>query len=177
MIRLHRPIVDNFVDNGIDVLAMLELTPGGPCPRPAASSHPRKRQSDASPPKLSQSALLGGCGICRCGDERVDVGLLFSTKALTMIRRTVQSVCASPMSFPSKSPWMVECIDPMYLNMYVPALQYPACLVGYVQHELGLPIASTAPLAKITERFAVGGRRFAQLTDLPWPFATPGQTP
>ncbi len=40
----------------------------------------------------------------------------------------------------------MECIDRMYLNVYVPGLQYPA---GYVHRQMGLPIASTAPLAKI----------------------------
>jgi len=33
--------------------------------------------------------------------------------------------------------------------VYVPGLQYPAGLVGYVHHQLGLPIASTAPLGKM----------------------------
>src|ERR1700757_4778669 len=35
----------------------------------------------------------------------------------------------------------VECIDRMYLNVYVPGLQYPAGLVGYVHRQLELPIA------------------------------------
>jgi hypothetical protein len=48
----------------------------------------------------------------------------------------------------------VECIDRMYLNVYVPGLQDAAGLVAYVHRQLGLPIASTAPLAKITESFA-----------------------
>jgi hypothetical protein len=34
----------------------------------------------------------------------------------------------------------------MYCNVYVPRLQYTAGLVGFVHHQLGLPIASTAPL-------------------------------
>ena len=38
----------------------------------------------------------------------------------------------------------IECIDRMYLNVYVPHLQFAAGLVGYVQRQLGLPIASTA---------------------------------
>jgi hypothetical protein len=44
----------------------------------------------------------------------------------------------------------VECIGRMYLNVYVPGLQYAAGLVAYVHQQLGLPIASTAPLARIT---------------------------
>ena len=50
----------------------------------------------------------------------------------------------------------VECIDRMYLNVYVPRLQYAAGLVGFVHRQLGLPIASTAPLGKISD--AVRGR-------------------
>jgi hypothetical protein len=46
----------------------------------------------------------------------------------------------------------LECIDRMYLNVYQPKLQYTAGLVGYVHRQLGLPIASTAPLAVITDR-------------------------
>ena len=47
----------------------------------------------------------------------------------------------------------VECIDRMYLNVYVPQLQHAGGLLGYVQRQLGLQIASTAPLARITDRF------------------------
>ena len=45
----------------------------------------------------------------------------------------------------------IDCVDRMYCNVYVPQLQYAAGLVGYVHRQLGLPIASTAPLARITE--------------------------
>ena len=31
----------------------------------------------------------------------------------------------------------VECLDRMYLNVYVPQLQYPAGLVGFVHRQLG----------------------------------------
>ena len=39
----------------------------------------------------------------------------------------------------------IECIDRMYCNVYVPHLQFAAGLIGYIQRQLGLPIASTAP--------------------------------
>src|SRR3954447_5849357 len=55
----------------------------------------------------------------------------------------------------------VECIDRMYLNVYVPGLQYEAGLVAYVHQQLGLPIASTAPLAKVSDAFSAAMRRFA----------------
>ena len=62
----------------------------------------------------------------------------------------------------------IECIDRMYLNVYVPHLQFAAGLVGYVQRQLGLPIASTAPLAKITDAFSTAVHRFAKVTRVPW---------
>ena len=62
----------------------------------------------------------------------------------------------------------VECIDRMYLNVYVPQLQYAAGLVGFVHRQLGLPIASTAPLAPISEGFSTAMRRFAREQGVPW---------
>lgn len=41
-------------------------------------------------------------------------------------------------------------IDRMYCNVYVPQLQHAGGLLGYIQRQLGLLIASTALLAKIT---------------------------
>ena len=55
----------------------------------------------------------------------------------------------------------VQCIDRRYLNVYVPRLQYPAGILGYVHRQLGLPIASTAPLGKITDAVSASMRRFA----------------
>lgn len=75
---------------------------------------------------------------------------------------TVSDVVAEHVTFE------VECIDRMYLNVYVPGLQYPAGLVGYVHHQLGLPLASTAPLGKITERFVAAVHRFARDQQVPW---------
>jgi hypothetical protein len=53
----------------------------------------------------------------------------------------------------------------MYCNLYMPRLQYALGLVGYVCRQLGPPVASTAPLAAITDRFtnkirAFGSSRF-----------------
>ncbi|MGB8963087.1 MAG: hypothetical protein WCC38_14165 [Pseudonocardiaceae bacterium] len=76
--------------------------------------------------------------------------------------RTVSDVVAEHVSFE------VACIDRMYLNVYVPGLQYAAGLVAYVHQQLGLPIASTAPLAKITERFSAAMHRFAGDQEVPW---------
>jgi len=57
----------------------------------------------------------------------------------------------------------------------VPGLQYAAGLVGYVHRQLGLPIASTAPLAKITDRFAAAVHRFAREQQVPWVDFVKGQ--
>ncbi len=62
----------------------------------------------------------------------------------------------------------VECIDRMYLNVYVPQLQFARGLVGYVHRQLGLPVASTAPLARITDRFAAAVHRCAADERIPW---------
>jgi hypothetical protein len=62
----------------------------------------------------------------------------------------------------------VECIDRMYLNVYVPGLQYPAGLVAYVHRQLELPVASTAPLGKISDGFTAAIRRFARDHRVPW---------
>jgi len=88
---------------------------------------------------------------------------LFSDRSLMMnVARSVADVLSEHVSFE------VDCIDRMYLNVYVPGLQYPAGLVGYVQRQLGLPIASTAPLARITDRFTAAVHRFAQQEGIPW---------
>src|SRR3954469_11763340 len=62
----------------------------------------------------------------------------------------------------------VECIDRMYCNVYVPQLQHAGGLLGYIHRQLGLPIASTAPLGKITDAFSAALRRFARDHRVPW---------
>ena len=83
--------------------------------------------------------------------------------------RTVADVVAEHVVF------QLECIDRMYLNVYVPGLQYPRGIVAYVHRQLGLPIASTAPLAKITDAFAVAVHRFARDRRVPWVDFVKGQ--
>jgi hypothetical protein len=70
------------------------------------------------------------------------------------IARSVADVLAEHVVFEA------ECIDRMYLNVYVPKLQHPGGLLGYVQRQSDLPIALTAPLAKITDRFSSAVHRF-----------------
>jgi hypothetical protein len=83
--------------------------------------------------------------------------------------RSVSDVVAEHVVFE------VECIDRMYLNVYVPQLQYAGGIVGYVHRQLGLPIASTAPLGKITDEFGAAVRRFAREQQVPWVDFVKGQ--
>ncbi|MGH3517527.1 MAG: hypothetical protein ACRDQ7_08965, partial [Haloechinothrix sp.] len=83
--------------------------------------------------------------------------------------RTVSDVVAEHVTFE------VECLDRMYLNVYVPQLQYPGGIVGYVHRQLGLPIASTAPLGRITDAFSAAVRRFAHDRGVPWVDFVKGQ--
>jgi hypothetical protein len=61
----------------------------------------------------------------------------------------------------------VECIDRMYLNVYVPGLQRELGIVGYLHNRLGLKIASTAPLAAMSDAFITSIRAFARDNDVP----------
>ncbi|HEX5400816.1 MAG TPA: hypothetical protein VFX16_00795 [Pseudonocardiaceae bacterium] len=78
------------------------------------------------------------------------------------VARTVSDVLSDHVVFE------VECIDRMYLNVYVPQLQYAGGLLGFIHRRLGLPIASTAPLAAITDAFSTAVRQFARDNDVPW---------
>jgi hypothetical protein len=83
--------------------------------------------------------------------------------------RTVADVLADHVVFE------VACVDRMHCNVYVPKWQFAAGLLGYVQRQLGLPIASTAPLGKITDGFSAGMRRFARDQQVPWVDFVKGQ--
>src|SRR3954470_10778036 len=83
--------------------------------------------------------------------------------------RTVAEVLAEHVVFE------IECIDRMYLNVYVPGLQYVAGIVGFVHRQLGLPVASTAPLARMTEAFSTAVHGFARDERVPWVDFVKGQ--
>jgi len=85
------------------------------------------------------------------------------------VARSVADVLADHVVFD------VECIDRMYCNVYVPKLQYAGGLLGYIQRQLGLPIASTAPLGKITDAFSAAMHRFARDQQVPWVDFAKGQ--
>src|SRR5256886_7274380 len=69
----------------------------------------------------------------------------------------------------------VECIDRMYLNVYIPQLQYATGLVSYIRRHLGKPVASTAALAPVTEAFTRAVRTFAAERQIPWAGFAKGQ--
>ena len=85
------------------------------------------------------------------------------------LARTVAEVLTDHVVFE------IECIDRMYCNVYVPQLQHAGGLLGYVQRQLGLPIASTAPLSKVTDSFSAAMRRFARDQRVPWVDFAKGQ--
>jgi hypothetical protein len=85
------------------------------------------------------------------------------------VARTVADVLADHVTFE------VECIDRMFLNVYQPRLQHAGGIVSFVHRNLRLPIASAAPLAKISDRFDRAVRRFAKDEGVPWVDFVKGQ--
>jgi hypothetical protein len=56
----------------------------------------------------------------------------------------------------------VECIDRMYLNLYVPKLQYEMGVVGFFRGHLGYAFASSALMDPITKGFVASIHRFVE---------------
>lgn len=54
----------------------------------------------------------------------------------------------------------LECIDRMYLNLYVPGLQTPEGLVGFLRKEPGVKVYSTNGIAPMTRAFLSSIERF-----------------
>jgi hypothetical protein len=61
----------------------------------------------------------------------------------------------------------VECIDRMYLNVYVPALMHVGGVVGFWREHRGHPIASSALMDPMTKAYVAAVRRFAASVDAP----------
>jgi hypothetical protein len=53
----------------------------------------------------------------------------------------------------------VDCIDRMYLNLYVPRLMYPTGVVGFFKYHRGKPIVSGALMDPITKDFVASIHR------------------
>jgi len=56
----------------------------------------------------------------------------------------------------------VECIDRMYLNLYVPKLQYATGVVGFFKGHRGQSFASSALMDPMTRAFVAGVERFVK---------------
>lgn len=54
----------------------------------------------------------------------------------------------------------VECVDRMYLNLYIPKLVYPAGVVGFFRGHRGMPFASGALMDPISKGFVADIHRF-----------------
>ena len=61
----------------------------------------------------------------------------------------------------------VEGIDRMYLNVYVPRLQWEQGVVAFFQRHLGQPVASSALMAPRTREFVAAIERFVEARSLP----------
>ena len=61
----------------------------------------------------------------------------------------------------------IECIDRMYLNVFVPALQRTGQVAGFLMRHRGFPIASTALVAPMTRQFVSDIHDFAAAHDVP----------
>src|SRR5213594_2890703 len=61
----------------------------------------------------------------------------------------------------------VECIDRMYLNVYMPRLQHVAGAVQFIRYHLKQPLASTALIAQMSRKFVESIERFIKENDIP----------
>ena len=61
----------------------------------------------------------------------------------------------------------VECIDRMYLNLYVPQLQRELGLIGYLHDRLGCTVNSTAPLSRVSDAFVAAIGRYGREHQIP----------
>jgi len=61
----------------------------------------------------------------------------------------------------------IECLDRMYLNVFVPQLQRTGQVAGYLMRHRGFPIASTALVAPMSQAFANAVRDYAKVGNVP----------
>jgi hypothetical protein len=61
----------------------------------------------------------------------------------------------------------LECIDRMYLNVYVPSLQCESGVVKFFRSHRGHPFASSALMDPMTRSFVAGMERFAKQEQIP----------
>ena len=90
------------------------------------------RDGDTLCPVMDRPLAVGGLAACA------------RPEPVMTLPRSAADVLSGHVTFE------VECIDRMYLNVYVPQLQYATGLVSYIHRHLGMPVASTAALAPVT---------------------------
>jgi hypothetical protein len=61
----------------------------------------------------------------------------------------------------------VECIDRMYLNVYVPELQRTGQVAGFLMRHRGFPIASTALVAPMSRHFVAAIHDYVKVHNVP----------
>ena len=61
----------------------------------------------------------------------------------------------------------VECIDRMYLNAYVPGLQYESGVAGFFRRHRGQPFASSALMDPISKGFVAAIHAFVEEQGVP----------
>ena len=61
----------------------------------------------------------------------------------------------------------IECIDRMYLNVFIPELQRTGQVVGFLMRHRGFPIASTALVAPMSRQFVSDIYDFAAAHGVP----------
>jgi hypothetical protein len=84
-----------------------------------------------------------------------------STGALMKLPRTAAEVLGNHVVLE------LECIDRMYLNVYVPGLQRDLGVVSFFRYHRGLPYASGALMAPMTEAFAAKMQAFTEKHSIP----------
>src|SRR5213594_10300 len=62
----------------------------------------------------------------------------------------------------------IECLDRIYLNVYVPILQTSAQVVAFLSKHLGFPFPSPVLFRQLGERFRKAMASFAEAHDIPW---------
>ena len=63
--------------------------------------------------------------------------------------------------------FQLESIDRMYLNIYVPSLQYEGGVVKFFRSHRGQPIPSSAHMSPMTKSFVAATERFAEEHQIP----------
>ena len=83
--------------------------------------------------------------------------------------RTVSQVLGEHTEFE------VECIDRMYLNVFVPELQRTGQVAGFLMRHRGFPIASTALVAPMSRQFVADTKAYATERGIPLVHFAKGQ--